>query len=277
MVRSRFAIAVLFKWFILFIAFFLSVIPFWLLFIASLRKSTVLFEYPPKLWPAEPTLEAYQTILFGNNNFLMWFKNSIIVSCSGTLISIIINLLGAYAFAKKKFPGKTILYFMIMATMIIPGTVTLFPAFQMTKFFGMINTLPGMFIPGVAGAFGLMLIKQFMEGIPDSIIESAVIDGAGNYSVFFRIIIPMTMPAVGILTIWGFMGSWNSLLWPLIIATTEKMRTIPVGIAAMRTQISNSWNLVMASTFLSVVPIFIVFLIFRRNFIEGLTAGSIKG
>jgi ABC-type glycerol-3-phosphate transport system permease component len=277
MVRSRFAIGGIIKWIILLMAVFLSLMPFWLLFIASLRKSTVLFEYPPKLWPADPSLEAYRTILFGGSNFPVWFRNSIIVSCSGTLISIVINLLGAYAFAKKKFPGKTALYLMIMATMIVPGTVTLFPAFQVTKFFGMINTLPGMFIPGVAGAFGLMLIKQFMEGIPDSIIESAVIDGAGNYSVFFRIIMPMSMSAVGILAIWGFMGSWNSLLWPLIIAASERMRTIPVGIAAMRTQISNSWNLVMASTFLSVVPIFIIFLIFRRNFIEGLTAGSIKG
>ena len=254
-----------------------SFLPFWMLFIASLRGRTVLFEYPPKLWPSDGTLENYRLILTRDNNFMNWFKNSFIVGISGTLSSLVVCLLAAYAFAKKQFPGKIILFTMIMATMIIPGAVTLFPTFKVVKFFGMINTLPGVFITGVANVFGMMMLKQYMEGIPNSIMESAVIDGAGEYTIFFRIMLPMCTSAAALLVIWCFMGHWNNLLWPLVILNTESLRTLPVGIAGMKGKSATAWNLIMSATMLSLVPIVTVFLIFRRKFIEGMTVGAVKG
>jgi multiple sugar transport system permease protein len=255
-----------------------SFLPFWMLFIASLRGRAVLFEYPPKLWPSDSTLENYRYFFDAkNNDFMNWFKNSLIVSVSGTLLSLFVCLLAAYAFAKKKFPGKAILLALIMATMIIPGAVTLFPAFKVVKFLNLINTLPGIFITGIANVFGMLMLKQFMEGIPNSIIESAVVDGAGEYVIFFMIILPMCVSVSALLVIWCFMGNWNNLLWPMVIINTSSLKTLPVGIASMMGKNSTSWNLVMSATMLSLIPIFAVFLIFRKKFIEGMTAGAVKG
>ena len=254
-----------------------SFLPFWMLFIASLRGRTVLFEYPPKLWPSDGTLENYKLVLTRDNNFINWFKNSLIVGLAGTLSSLVVCLLAAYAFAKKQFPGKILLFTMIMATMIIPGAVTLFPTFKVVRFFNLINTLPGVFITSIANVFGMMMLKQYMEGIPNSIVESAVIDGAGEYTIFLRIMLPMCTSASALMVIWCFMGHWNNLLWPLVILNTESLRTLPVGIAGMKGRSSTAWNLIMSATMLSLVPIVTVFLIFRRKFIEGMTAGAVKG
>jgi ABC-type glycerol-3-phosphate transport system permease component len=267
----------LLKYFVLVIAAVSVLLPFWLLFIASLRNRMVLFEYPPTLWPYDATIENYKELLISNNEFLHWFKNSFIVSSAGTILSVFVCVLAGYAFAKKQFPAKTILYLMIIATMIVPGAVTLFPTFKVVKFFNLINTLPGMFITSIASVFGMMLLKQFIEGIPNSIIESAVIDGAGDYCIFFRIILPMSISAVALLIIWCFMGHWNNLLWPLIITNTQLLKTIPVGIAGMRGKTNSPWNVMMAATTLSMIPIVVVFFCFRRKFIEGMTAGAIKG
>jgi ABC-type glycerol-3-phosphate transport system permease component len=206
-----------------------------------------------------------------------WFKNSFVVGILGTLLSLFVCLFAAYAFAKKQFPGKIVLFTMIMATMIVPGTVTLFPTFKVVKFFGMINTLPGVFITSIANVFGMMMLKQYMEGIPNSIIESAIIDGANEYKIFFRIMLPMCTSVSALMVIWCFMGHWNNLLWPLVIINTESLKTLPVGIAGMKGRSNSAWNLIMSATMLSLAPIVFVFLVFRRKFIEGMTVGAVKG
>lgn len=277
MVKKHITVGSVLKWIVLLVTLVSVLLPFWMLFIASLRGRAVIFEYPPTLWPYDATLENYKSLLDSNHDFFAWLKNSVIVAVSGTLLSVLICMPAGYAFAKKKFPLKSVLYMLILATMMVPPAVTLFPTFLVVKSFGLINTLTGMFITTIASVFGMMLLKQHMEGIPDFILESARIDGAGEYRIFFGMVVPMSTSAIAILVIWCFMQHWNSLLWPLIIANSETIKTLPVGIAGMKSQSNIPWNLIMAATMLSFVPVLVVFLFFRRKFIEGMTAGAIKG
>lgn len=263
--------------FIILLATALSVLlPFWMLFISSLRDRAVLFEHPPRLWPANASLDNYVNLL-ERESFLVWFQNSFNVSFFGTLFMVLVCVPCGYAFAKKDFPLKTLLFLMILATMMIPPTVTLFPSFVIARELGLVDTATGMYITGVASVFGMFLMKQYMEGVPDQILQSAKIDGAGEYRTFLQIVVPLSKPAVAMLVIWGFMAHWNNLLWPLIISRRDATRTLPVGIASFSTQDGVHWHIVMAATVLSFIPVLIVFLIFRRQFIAGLTEGAVKG
>lgn len=207
----------------------------------------------------------------------MWFLNSLIVAVITTILTLILASLAAYAFAKKEFPGRNALFMLCMATMMVPRTVTLLPAFMITRQFHMIDNLWGMIIPCVTNVFGVFLLKQFMATIPSSLIESAGIDGASELRVFLKIIIPVSRSAMGVLAINTFMNQWNNLLWPLIIANTETTKTLPVGIAGLKSQSVVPWNLIMAATMLSFIPVLIVFIFARKSFIEGMTAGAVKG
>jgi multiple sugar transport system permease protein len=263
---------------ILLITCLMVIFPFWMFFITSLREKSVLFETPPKFWVENPTLENYKSLLTDPYvAFPNWFLNSLIVGVVTTAITLVITSLAAYAFAKKQFPGRTFLFMVCMATMMVPRTVTLLPTFTICRYFFMIDNLWGMIIPCVTNVFGIFLLKQFMATIPSSLIESARIDGASELRVFTHIIIPVSRSALGVLAINTFMNQWNNLLWPLIIAQTEQTKTLPVGIASLKSLATVPWNLIMAATMLSFIPVLIVFICARKSFIEGMTAGAIKG
>ena len=263
---------------ILLITSLIIILPFWLFLMTSLRDKTVLFETPPKLWVENPTLDNYAELLLSKTSaFPLWFVNSLIVSVTTTVLTLILASLAAYAFAKKTFPGRNAIFMLCMATMMVPSTVTLLPAFMIVRQFHMVDSLWGMIIPCVTNVFGVFLLKQFMATIPSSLIESARIDGASELRVFVKIIVPVSRSAMGVLAINTFMNQWNSLLWPLIMANTETVKTLPVGIAGLKGQALVPWDLIMAATMLSFIPVLIVFIFARKSFIEGMTAGAVKG
>jgi multiple sugar transport system permease protein len=253
-------------------------VPMWLVFVSSFRKTTVILTYPPRFWPKSPILDNYKN-LFNTNRykFLRWGLNSIIVSTSNTALVIAVCSTAAYAFAKLTFKGKKFLFTLSISTMMIPQVVTVIPLYVIVNKLNMVNTYSGLILPTVGSAFGVFLLTNSMGTIPTSLRESAYIDGCHEWGIFLRIILPISIPYISILTIFNFMTQWGSLLWPLIIINTSEMRTLPLGIASMKTLSSSVSGEMMAATFLSFLPVLVVFMFFRRKFIEGITAGAIKG
>ncbi|MFD0714343.1 carbohydrate ABC transporter permease [Paenibacillus sp. GCM10027626] len=254
------------------------VLPVWLLFVSSFRETTNVLTYPPKLWPDDGSFANYLELFAGTTyHFDKWFLNSVIVAGISTILSLLICAMAGYAFARRAFPGKTILFMLIMSTMMVPGIVSLIPSFLIVDKLGWTNSYMGLIFPTVASAFGVFLMRQFIQVLPKELEESAKLDGCSDYGTFFKIILPITGPSLGVLAIFHFVGNWGSLIWPLVITTDVTMQTLPVGIAGMKTYESNSSGTIMAATFLSFVPLFIVFLFAREKFIEGVTAGAVKG
>lgn len=260
---------------LVFVVFF---VPFWFLFTASLRESSVLLTYPPKLWPTDATLHNFsQLLLSGDYPFLQWMLNSLLTAGMTTLGVLLVCSLAGYAFARLEFAGRTLLFSIAMSSLMVPAAVTLIPQFLIVKSLGLINTLAGIALPGIGSAFGVFLMRQFMEGIPVSITEAALVDGCNQPSIYARIMLPMVTPAMGVLAIFTFMNQWNNLIWPLIIIQVEPMKTLQVGIAGLRGISKTPWGLVMAASALSFLPVLCVFLVARERFVEGLTAGAVKG
>ena len=252
-------------------------IPFWLLITASFRETRILMQYPPVLWPKDATLSNYISLFSGTYPYVRWLLNSVGSTTATTVGALIVCSLAGYAFARVNFAGKDFLFMLSMATLMIPTAVMLIPRFIMVKNLGMVNTLPGIFLPGIASAFGVFLMRQFITTLPTAVLEAARVDGAGHFTIYLRIIVPMVAPAFAVLAIYTFMGEWNDLIWPLVVSQSEAMKTIPVGIAGLRALHKPPWGLMMAASTLAFLPIFIVFLAARKRFIEGMTSGAIKG
>lgn len=266
------------KYTFLVIGCLIVILPIWFMVVASFRPLSVLMEYPPKLWPDDGTLENYATLLDPDRHpFARWYFNSVVYAGGVTVGTLTVCSLAGYAFAKKEFVGKKFLFLMAMATMMVPFSVKLIPLFILVRNFRLINTFGGMILPIIAAPIGLFLMRQFMMTIPRSLEESARMDGCPEIRIFLSIILPITMPAVAVLGIFTFMNQWNNLLWPLVVTNQEVTKTLTVAIASFRTQASVAWGLTMAASVLSFIPILIVFLFARERFIQGLTAGAVKG
>lgn len=253
-------------------------LPIWLLFIASFQNSTRLLSYPPKLWPDHGSFSNYLE-LFDATRYMFnrWFLNSVIVSSISTAIILIICSMAGYAFARKSFPGKPFLFTLVISQLMVPAIVTLIPSFLVVDKLGWMNSYMGLIFPIVVSPFGVFLMRQFIMVLPRELEESARLDGCSDYGVFFKIILPVTVPSLSILAIFSFVGSWGNLIWPLVITTQEKMQTIPVGIASMKAYETTTSGPIMAATFLSFIPLFVAFLFARERFIAGVTAGAVKG
>ncbi|RMH58477.1 MAG: carbohydrate ABC transporter permease [Candidatus Hydrogenedentota bacterium] len=209
--------------------------------------------------------------------FKTYLFNSFLVSVSAAILTVILCALAAYVFAKKEFPGKTVLFWSFMAAMMIPGMMYMVPQFAIVTQFGWINTLQGLVVPHLANVFGLFLLKQFMEAIPDSLLEAAEMDGATETTKFLKIITPLSMPSLAILFLLTFITQWNNFFWQLIVNTPDSPYiTLPYGIALFRGQYETKYELMMAASSFSIVPIVILFLFTQRYLIEGLTAGGVK-
>lgn len=251
-------------------------LPFIWMLSTSLKPESEVFHFPPRFIPDTLTVANYIN-LFQRLNFTRYFLNTSLVAISITLGSLFINSLAGYAFAKIKFRGRDPLFMGILATMMVPGSVTLIPSYLLIKSLGMVNTYAGLILPGLASAFGIFLMRQFIRTIPDELIEAAQIDGASEFWIFLNIILPLSKPALATLGLFTFMGSWNSFLWPLIIATDERMYTLPVAIAVLRGQHGGEFALQMAGAAVVVAPILIVFLLLQRYYISGIVLTGMKG
>jgi ABC-type glycerol-3-phosphate transport system permease component len=205
-----------------------------------------------------------------------YFINSVFISTASTLLTLFFCSLGGYAFAKYRFRGQKLLFGILLASMMIPFQVLLVPLFGVMYDIHWLNSYKAIIIPFSAGAFGIFLMRQFIVSIPSDLMDAARIDGCSEFGIYYRIILPIIKPALGALTIYSFLGSWNSYLWPLIILRDESKYTLPLGLANLVGVYRQEYGMLMAGTLLSLVPVIILFLAMQREFVQGITLGSVK-
>lgn len=253
----------------------IMILPLLWMISTSLKTNQYTLSMPPRFIPEHPTLSSYKT-LFRLFPMMRMLFNSIIVAFCITSGQIITSLMAAYAFARMRFKGREILFIIFLATMMVPYQVTVIPLFITMRYLGWLNSYPGLIVPLLHTAFGTFLMRQALSTIPGEIEESAFMDGANHLQIFIRIIVPLAKPAIATLLVLAFMASWNSFLWPLIVANSDTMMTLPVGLAALHGRYETKWNLVMAGGVVSIIPIVIVFLCSQRYFIQGISRSGIK-
>jgi ABC-type glycerol-3-phosphate transport system permease component len=216
--------------------------------------------------------------LFVHFNFGRYLLNSFFLTSAGTSISLILSSLGGFALAKYNFKGKHALLILMLATMMIPGSVLLAPSYELICKMGMMNSYLGILLPGAVGAFGMLLFRQAMLGIPDDLLEAARIDGCSEVRIYWNIVMPVVRPMSGAFCLMSFMGGWNSFLWPMIVLQSENLFTVPIALSqTIGLQGDNLYGLLMAGTFLGVLPPAVLFFMLQKEFIAGLTAGAVKG
>jgi multiple sugar transport system permease protein len=257
-------------------AFVAVVAPFAWMVLGSFKSDGELRRNPPTWWPETASLDNY-TQLFSRLNFGQYFLNSTLVAVTVTVGNLVFCSMLGYALAKLRFRGQKIVFTAVMATLMIPGVVTFVPLFVLVANAGLIDSLPGLILPFLVSPFGVFLMRQFMLGLPQELIDAGRVDGAGELRIFARIILPLCGPALATLGILTFLGSWNNFLWPLVVAQTEQTYTLPVALALYSTgQNITQYGLLLAGATVVVVPILIVFLVFQRRFIEGIATTGIK-
>lgn len=261
---------------ILIIMCILTLAPLVWMISASLMPTGQANTYPPKFIPAKVTFVHYIN-LFTRLNLFRYFMNSTIVSLAVTFISLFVNSMAGFAFAKYRFPGRDRIFKLLLAAMIIPGQVTMLPLFLMLNRMGLINTYWGIIIPGMASIFGIFLIRQYIFSIPDSLIEAARMDGASDFRIYWSVILPLCKPILVTLIIFSFMGSWNDFLWPLIVMTRDSMYTLPVALANLMGEHAQDIELMMAGSVLTILPVLVVFMALQKYYIKGIMMGSVKG
>lgn len=232
--------------------------------------------FPPPLLPSAPTLDNYRA-LFERIGMGGYFLNSVVVSTATTLLSLVINAMAGYAFAKLRFAGRERIFKTLLAALVIPSQVTMLPLFLMLKQMGIINSYAGVVVPGLASVFGIFLVRQYARTIPDELLEAARIDGAGEWRIFWRIVLPMLKPVLVTLAIFTFMGTWNDFMWPLIVLTDQSNYTLPVALASLSREHIQDVEMMMAGAVLTVLPVLALFLALQRYYIQGLLLGSVKG
>jgi multiple sugar transport system permease protein len=279
----------------------LFVAPFAWLISASLQPIGTIFQNPPTWIPDDPTVAGYKGFLNvghltkaqegqGHGDW-RWFLNSGFVAISITVLQTFFNALCAYTFAKRRFPGRNVIFVLFLGTMMVPGQVTLIPNYiiiQHIPFFGgndwlgsgghgWLDSYWGLIMPGIVSAFGIFLLRQYMLSIPDDLLDAARIDGASEFRIFWSVVLPLCMPALAANAIFTFQAAWEDFLWPLIILSDPEKMTAPVGLALFVVQNKTSWNLLFAGSVIATLPMVVVFIIFQRHFVKGIAVTGIKG
>lgn len=229
----------------------------------------------PSLIPAEPSLEAYRT-LFTSTPFARVILNSVGLAIAVTAIQVTTSATAAYAFARFSFPGRRIIFALYLATMMIPMQVLLVPLFEQMRDYGLIDSYLGVILPTMASAFGVFLLRQAMVTVPRELDEAATIDGAGHVRVFLQIMLPNVRPALATFSVFAFMSSWNAFLWPLVILRSEEMKTLPLALASLQGQFTTEWDVMMAGSIVSILPMLAIYIFAQKYIIQGVAGSGIK-
>lgn len=251
-------------------------LPFFWMVSTSLKSRGALMALPIEWIPKKISFEGY-TKLFDVFPFGRTVLNSIFVSIVTTIVSLTSALMAAYAFSKLDFKGKNTLFSLYLATMMIPSQVTTIPIFIVLKYMGLLNTYTGLILPSIFNAFGIFMLRQYMNSISNEFIEAAILDGANYYTIFYQIMIPLCMPVIATLGVITFMGAWNDYFWPLIVLSDRNKMTLPVALSQLNGQYSTEYNTLMAGSLISMVPILIVYAFAQKYFEAGLQLGGVKG
>lgn len=261
---------------LLLFAVFLLIMPYLYMISASFKEGNEIFSIPIKLLPEGLYMGNYG-LLFGETNFPRWFMNSVFVSLSRMAIAILVSVMAGYAFAKFDFRFKNLLFVLVLATLTLPIYVLIVPLYDMMVTLGWTDRYVALILPFAAQAIGVFLARQYLLSIPDEILDAARVDGASEWVVFWRVVLPISTPVMAVLGILFFTTAWNDFIWPLVVMTEDSKFPVALGLPTLLGPYSQEYGAVMAGSFLSTLPIIIVFLIAQRRFIEALTAGAVKG
>ncbi|MEV4567538.1 carbohydrate ABC transporter permease [Nonomuraea sp. NPDC049419] len=243
---------------------------------SSFKRRGDIFTYPPQPLPSPFTLENY-TRLLETQPFWGWFATSTIVAVVSTAVSVFVCALAGFAFAKYRFRGKRLLFDVMFSSMAVPFAVIVVPLFVILIKAGVTNVYFSLIVPWVAPAFGIFMMRQYAEqAVPDSVLEAARIDGASEFGLFVRVVLPLLRPALGALAVWSFLNSYNSFFWPLIVVSDPAQYTLPLGIQSLYAAEARQVDLVLAASVLAAIPSLIMFILLRKQLLDGLTAGAVK-
>ena len=247
----------------------------WMLSV-SLMHTGAASALPPPLLPDAPTLDNYRE-LFARAGMLRYLANSLLLATAVTLLSLVLNTMAGYAFAKLAFAGRERIFKLLIGALVIPGQVAMMPLFLMLKEMGLVNSYGGIVVPAMAGIFGIYLVRQYARTIPDELIEAARVDGAGELRIFVTVVVPLLRPVLASLAVFTFLGCWNDFMWPLIVLTDEELQTLPVALASLSREHVQDNELMMAGSVVTVLPVLVLFLMLQRHYIQGLLLGGVKG
>ncbi len=278
----------------------LFVAPFAYMVTASFQPLDRMFSNPPQWIPTHPTLDNYATFLgfkeagqsnVGTATIGRWFVNSLFVTTTITMCQLFFGSLAAYCYAKRRFPLRNFLFFLGLGTMMVPSQVTIIPVYLIMKHIplfggndlsgigghGWLDSYWGLIVPSIVGPFTVFLLRQYMRSIPDELIDAARVDGAGEFRIFWKIVLPLSMPALAAVAIFTFQFYWEDFYGPLIYISSPQLFTLPLGLALFVVKNRTVWNVLMAGSVVATVPMIIVFAIFQRHFVRGISVQGIKG
>jgi multiple sugar transport system permease protein len=265
-------------------------LPFVWMISTSLKPAEQLFTVPPT-WVPHPLLWDNYSKAMGAGNFGRYAVNSLLLGVANLATNVLLSALAGYAFARLRFPGRNLLFLLVLATLMVPYQVTIIPLFVIIRHvplfggndllgqggIGWINSYWGLVVPGAVGAFGIFMLRQFFQTLPNELEDAARIDGAGEFRIFWQIMLPLAMPAVATLAIFSFQAGWNAFLWPLLITTTDDMRTIQLGLTVFVQQYSTQWDQLMAASVVATMPVIVVFGLGQRLLVRSIAFTGLKG
>jgi ABC-type glycerol-3-phosphate transport system permease component len=268
-------------YFALLLGLMFTIYPFLFMLSTSLQTNAEIFSAPPKLIP--PTWQFVNwPNLFAETDFTLWFRNSVIVVAIRLPLSLFLCSLGGFALAKYQFPGRTLVFWLVIATIMVPFEAIYIPLYFIMLKLGWLHTFAALIVPFAASAFGIFMLRQYMVSIPDEFIDAAKVDGASGFWIYRSIMVPLSLPALGAISIILFLATWNNYFWPLIVATDRDVQTIPLGLVylidiTLSNDLGLQWEKAMVAATISILPLLLTFLLAQRQFIAGLTSGGVKG
>ncbi len=257
----------------------ITLLPIALLFVASLRPGQELMRNGLNFninW-AEANFHEYKLLFSGENNYFIWYRNSLIITVLQTGLALILSSFVAYGFAMYEFPFKNFFFLLVLLVMMVPTEVILLPLYRLIIGMNLMNTKTGIILPYIVIPMLIFFFRQYLSGIPKDFLDAARVDGCTEYGIFVRIMLPLMKPAFAAMGIYQGMSSWNNFLWPMIVVNSITKITLPVGLQSLLSPYGNNYDILIAGSCFAIIPILILFICFQRYFIEGMTAGGVKG
>ena len=257
-----------------------ALMPFFFLFISSFKPGSEMIRNGLQF---KFDFQNYSLVNYGllrterNGIYIRWYINSIVIMVIQVGTGLFFSSLVGYGLAKYNFKGRNVIFLLVLMVMMVPVEILILPLYKEINMFGMIDTYGGVVLPFVVPATGIFFFRQFASGLPTEIMESGRIDGCGEFGIFFKLMMPIMLPAYGAMTILLAMGSWNSMVWPMIVLRTSEMQTLPIGLQSLLTPYGNNYDMLLSGAVMSVLPIMVIFLLNQKTFIAGMAAGSVKG
>jgi multiple sugar transport system permease protein len=273
---SRITGSKILMWVALVLTTLISLFPMYWMFVTAFTPTRDTIKTPPDLLP-HADFSNFERLFTQAVDYWHWFGNSVLITLGITFFHLIFDTLSGYAFAKKKFPGRNILFWIIISTLMIPPQVTLVPLYIVVQNFSLRDSLWAVILPGWANVFGIFLMRQYIQTLPTELEEAGRIDGCSEPGIFWRIILPLSKPALAALAIFTFVRFWNDFLWPSMVLIKSPSYTLPVGVASLQTEFSTDYGLIFAGSAMAALPMIAFFLAFQKYFLEGVRAGAVKG